>query len=229
MGLELDVMRMDVRDGGEVARTVSWVEEERGPVDVLVNSAGYGLWGPVETYSVDEIRAQFETNLFGVVRLIKAVAPGMVSRRRGVIVNVSSVLGRVATPFHSAYAASKFALEGLSESLRAELRPFGVRVVVVEPGVVRTGFQGNQVVAQGMSQGETVYSPYADTYWRRHARFESRGVDPAKVARVIHRAIRSRNPALRRPVGLDARAGTLGARLLPERLFQAILGRVTTG
>ena len=98
---------------------------EHGPIDVLVNNAGYGLWAPVETYSVEELRDQFETNLFAPVRLIKAVLPGMMEQRRGAIVNVSSYLGRLATPFHSAYASSKFALEGLSESLRTELRPFG--------------------------------------------------------------------------------------------------------
>ena len=99
---------------------------EHGPIDVLVNNAGYGLWAPVETYSVEELRDQFETNLFAPVRLIKAVLPGMMEQRRGAIVNVSSYLGRLATPFHSAYASSKFALEGLSESLRTELRPFGI-------------------------------------------------------------------------------------------------------
>ena len=228
-GLKVAAVELDVNDDGEVFEALPRLMEEHGPIDVLVNNAGYGLWGPVELYSVEELKSQFETNLFAAVRLIKAVLPGMIARRRGTIVNVGSVLGRLATPFHSAYASSKFALEGLSESLRTELRPFGVRVAVVEPGVVRTSFLRNQVIPPGLSDVESVYSPYVDTYRRRHSRFESRGADPAKVARVIHKVIRSRSPALRHPVGMDARLGILGARLIPERLFHALLSRVTMG
>jgi short-subunit dehydrogenase len=202
---------------------------EHGPIDVLVNNAGYGLWAPVETYSVEELRDQFETNLFAPVRLIKAVLPGMMEQRRGAIVNVSSYLGRLATPFHSAYASSKFALEGLSESLRTELRPFGIRVAVVEPGVVRTNFRSNQAVPEGVSGRESVYSPHMEVYLRRHAGLERRGTNPVRVARVIHRVIRSRSPWLHHPVGLDARMGMLAARLLPERVLHALVGRVTMG
>ena len=220
---------MDVNDDVQVREALPRLMDEYGLIDALVNNAGYGLWAPVETYSVEELRDQFETNLFAAVRLIKAVLPGMMAQRRGTIINISSFLGRLATPFHSAYVSSKFAVEGLSESLRTELRPFGIRVAVVEPGVVRTSFQSNQVVPQGLSDRESVYFPYIDVYLRRYARLESRGTDPVKVARVIHKVIRSRSPGLRHPVGLDARISILGARLLPERLFHALLGRVTIG
>ena len=228
-GLEVAVVELDVNDDVQVREVLPRLMAEHGPIDVLVNNAGYGLWGPVETYSVEELRDQFETNLFAAVRLIKAVLPGMMAQRRGTIINVSSFLGRLATPFHSAYVSSKFALEGFSESLRTEMRPFGIRVAVVEPGVVRTGFRNNQAVPQGVSDRESVYSPYVDVYLRRYARLERRGTDPVKVARVIHKVIRSRNPGLRHPVGLDARLGMLTARFLPERLIHALLGRVTMG
>ena len=228
-GLEILAVELDVNDGAQVGEVLPRLMAEHGPIDVLVNNAGYGLWAPVEKYSVEELRDQFETNLFAPVRLIQVVLPGMMAQRRGAIINVSSYLGRLATPFHSAYASSKFALEGLSESLRTELRPFGIRVALVEPGVVRTNFRSNQAVPQELSDGENVYSSYMEVYLRRYASLERHGTDPVKVARVIYKAIRSRSPGLRHPVGLDARLGMLAARLLPERVLHALVGRVTMG
>ena len=228
-GLSLAAVELDINSGSDVARVLPELIDAHGPIDALVNNAGYGLWGPLEAYSVEDLRSQFETNLFAVVGLIKEVLPGMMSRRRGTIVNVTSVAGRLAMPFHSAYSSSKFALEGLSESLRNEMRPFGVRVALVEPGAVRTSFQSNQVVAPGLEAVGDTYQPYIDTYRRRHSRFERRGADPESVAKVVHKVIRSRNPALRHPVGIDARLGMLGARLLPERLVHALVARITMG
>ena len=127
-GLEILAVEMDVNDDVRVGEVLPRLMAEHGPIDVLVNNAGYGLWAPVETYSVEELRDQFETNPFAPVRLIKAVLPGMMEQRRGAIVNVSSYLGRLATPFHSAYASSKFALEGLSESLSPNPPMDGARI-----------------------------------------------------------------------------------------------------
>ena len=226
-GLSVAAVELDINTDEGVAEVLPRLVDEHGVIDVLVNNAGYGLWGPIEGYSVEELKSEFETNLFAVVRLIKAVLPGMMRQRRGTIVNVGSVAGRLATPFHSAYSASKFALEGLSESLRSELGPFGVRVAVVEPGGVRTNFHRDRVLPVGLQDVASRYSPYIDTYRRRHSRIESYGADPIKVARVIHKVIRSRSPALRHPVGPDARLGMLAARIMPERLFHALLGRAT--
>ena len=221
-GLELDINSDEAVDGA-VPRLV----DDHGAIDVLVNNAGYGLWGPVESVSMEELKAQFETNLFAAVRLIKAVLPGMVRQKRGTIVNVSSVAGRVATPFNGAYAASKFALEGLSEALRVELWPHGVRVAVVEPGIFRTDFMKNQVVAERADSEDLPYAPYMERYRRRHGTYEKLTADPVKVARAIHKIVRSRRPRFRYPVGPEARLGMLGARFLPERLFQALLSRAT--
>ena len=220
--LELDI-NSDEAVGGALPALI----EERGSIDVLVNNAGYGLWGPIESATMDQIRAQFETNFFAVVRLIKAVLPGMVRQRSGTIVNVSSVQGRLATPFNGAYSASKFALEGLSESLRTELWPLGVRVAVVEPGAFRTDFFENRVVAGGAYSQDTVYSPYLHRYSARHARFEKLAGDPIKVAKVIHKIVRARRPGFRYPVGPEARLGMLAARVLPEAFFRAMLSRAT--
>ena len=218
---------LDINSDADVERVVPDLASRHGGFGVLVNNAGYGLWGPVGSLSSDELAAQFETNVFAGHRLTRAVLPEMLQRRRGTIINISSVLGRLATPFNGAYAASKFALEGLSESLRTELWPFGVRVAVVEPGLFRTEFISNQVTAAEADAEDSVFSPFVRRYRRRSLAMHDRAADPVRVARVIHKIIRSKRPAFRYPVSVEAHLGGLGARLLPERLFFYLLGRFT--
>ena len=225
--LPVTTVELDINSGEDVGSVLPGLLDEHDGFDGLVNNAGYGLWGPLETLGLDQLKAQFETNFFAVVRLIQGVLPAMIERRSGTIVNVGSVEGRIATPFNAAYAASKFAMEGMSEALRTEVGPFGVRVAVVEPGAVVTSFLRNQVIGEGTESGDTVYAPFIERYRKRSKRFHKLAADPVKVAEVIHKVLRSRRPALRHPVGIDARAGMLGARLLPERLFQALVGRAT--
>ena len=228
-GIALSGVQLDVNCDDSVAAVMPGLFAERGQIDVLVNNAGYGLWGPLERLTIDEVKAQFETNLFAVLRMIKAVAPGMMDRGSGKIINMSSVEGRLATPFNGAYASSKFALEGMSEALRAEMRPFGVFVSVIEPGLFRTDFVQNQVVGEGVdSDGEgDHYSPYIAKYRAKHGRYERFISDPIAVARLVHKIVRARRPAFRHPVGIEARLGMLGARLIPERLFQALVSKAT--
>ncbi len=226
-GLPIAALALDINTDEGVESAMSRLIEELGPIDALVNNAGYSLWGPVESLSISEIKTLYETNFFAAIRMIKAVLPGMEQKGRGTIINVSSVLGRLGTPFNGAYVSSKFALEGLSESLRTELWPLGVRVVVVEPGNFKTEFQRNMVKADTAEDRSLPYYPYIERYNARHDRYQALAADPIKVARVIHRIIRSRHPAFRYPVGLEARAGMLGARFLPERVFQALLSRAT--
>jgi len=227
-GVSVTCVELDINSDEAVDAVLPRLMEEHGVIDILVNNAGYAVFGPVEYTSMADLKSEFETNFFAVVRLIKAVLPGMIREARGTIVNVGSVLGRLGTPFNSAYVSSKFAVEGLSESLRVELWPLGIRVAVVEPGAVRTNFHRNRVVAEGVGLDRTSYSPLVDRFKRRHARFEKLVADPVKVSKVIHKIIRTRRrPALRHPVGPDARLGMLGARLMPERLFQTLLSRAT--
>ena len=227
--LSVAAVELDINRDEDVARVVPGLVDEYGAIDVLVNNAGYGLWGPVECLALEEVRTQFEVNFFAALRLIKAVLPGMMRNRRGWIVNVSSVLGRIGTPFNGAYVASKFALEGMSESLRTELWPFGIRVAVVEPGLFDTNFQANQVAGEATSSPDLAYSPYLTRYRAGHGRFDRLASDPIKVARAIHKIARSRRPAFRHPVGVEARLGTLGSRFMPERLFQAMVRKATMG
>ncbi|HZD33929.1 MAG TPA: SDR family oxidoreductase, partial [Nitrososphaeraceae archaeon] len=139
-GLPVEVLKMDVDDKDSVRKTVLEIIDKKKRIDVLVNNAGYGLFGALEDISLEEIKEQFETNYFGAVRTIKEVLPTMRKQRSGIIINVSSIAGVVGIPGECAYSSSKFALEGLSESISYELQPFGIKVILIEPGVINTNF-----------------------------------------------------------------------------------------
>ena len=227
-GLPVAGVELDINSEAGLTGTLTAIVEEHGPVSALVNNAGYGLFGPVQTLTTDELRSLFETNVFAVARLIRAVLPGMTEQGGGTIVNVSSILGRIGAPFHGAYASSKFALEGLTESLRTEVWPLGVRVVLVEPGLFRTAFPENQLMAADIESDDGApYDRYVRAYRSRVRGAFNRGGDPALVAKVIHGIVRSRRPRLRYPVGMDSRAGSMAARVLPERVFLSLLGWAT--
>ena len=163
-GLEVHVLALDVTDPGSVTAAVADAEAAAGgSLDVVVNNAGIELRGPVESVSDDEVLAQFETNVFGVIRVVRAVVPAMRARGAGVIVNVSSIAGLVARPYAGLYSASKHALEGLSEALHHELRPFGIRVAVVEPGQFETDLLANAIVAEGFGP-DSPYRAASDSF-----------------------------------------------------------------
>lgn len=228
---ELDIIsvEMDINSEDDVRFVVPELIERYGAIDALVNNAGFGMWGPVEILSDAELKMQFETNFFGAVRMMRAVLPAMIKQERGTIVNISSVLGRIGTPFNGAYVSSKFALEGISESLKVEVQPFGVRVAMVEPGLFRTNFHDNSMRGDATRSENMAYAPYIHQYSGNREAFHRFGGDPMRVAKVVHKVITSPSPNFRNPVGLDARAGTLAARLLPERLYWRILSRATVG
>lgn len=228
-GLSIRAVELDINTDEGVEAVMPRLLEEEGPIWALVNNAGYSLWGPVSALASQELRAQFETNVFAVVRMTRAVLPGMFQAGTGYVINISSVAGRLATPFNGAYAATKFALEGLSEALHLELAPFGVHVSLVEPGIFRSDFLRNQVTAAEALAPGSPYDKYIERYRRKHSAFERMAKDPVKVARTVHKILRSPRPKLRYPVGLDARLGILGRRLLPERLFLALMRKATLG
>ena len=135
--LKISVLELDVDDENSIKTAIKKILDEKQRIDVLVNNAGWGLWGCVEDVSIDEFKKQFETNFFSVIRLVQEVGPSMRTQGSGKIINISSVAGRIGFPASPAYISSKFALEGLSESLRLEMAPFGVDVIIIEPGVIR--------------------------------------------------------------------------------------------
>lgn len=194
------VLKLDVTDAGRVAAAVREAESAFGEIDVLVNNAGYGMLGAVEESDEEEVRALFETNFFGLARMIHAVLPGMRQRRKGLIVNISSVGGLVGLTGVGYYNAAKFAVEGLSEALAKEVEPLGIKVVIVEPGPFRTDWAG-----RSMRLARTEIADYADTAGARRRTITGNSGrqpgDPARAAEAILKAVESPNPPLHLVLG----------------------------
>jgi NAD(P)-dependent dehydrogenase (short-subunit alcohol dehydrogenase family) len=223
--LPIELAQLDVCDDSSVKEAVAQILQKSGRIDVLVNNAGYGLRGAIEEVSLDEWKRQFETNFYGVIRVTQAVLPQMRAQRSGAIVNISSVLGRMAIPFSGPYTASKFALEGLTETLRYELAPWNIKVVLIEPGFIATNFQQNAQLAQAAQSQDSPYAIFKQASGRRVQRNIYRAAPPERVAETIYRAITHPRPKLRYAVGRDARLVLPLRRFLPEGLFERILKR----
>jgi NAD(P)-dependent dehydrogenase (short-subunit alcohol dehydrogenase family) len=222
----IPTLPLDVTDEDSMRAAVQRVEDDHGAAGVLVNNAGYALQGPVEEAALDDVRQQFETNVFGLVRLTQLVLPKMRGQAWGRVVNVSSMGGRLTFPGGAFYHASKHAVEAVSDALRLEVAPFGVRVVLVEPGPVRTEFGHTAVATIAGLDGpyarfrDALADRYAQAYEARRASLVS---SPEDVAATIERAVRAARPRARYPVGPVAR-GLLGLRrALPDRAFDAFL------
>ena len=201
--LKINVLELDVDDENSVKAAIAHILDQKQRIDILVNNAGWGLWGCVEDVSVDEFKEQFETNFFSIIRLIQEVAPTMRKQGSGTIVNVSSVVGRIGFPASPAYISSKFALEGLSESLRFELAPFGVDVIIIEPGVIKTNFMKNMKMAK-KSELDTVYKDITTKVVSGVKMMAEMGTPPKEVANTIVKAIKDKKPLPRYVVGNDA-------------------------
>ncbi|MFI5627751.1 oxidoreductase [Nocardioides sp. NPDC051685] len=207
---------LDVVDERSVAAAVGGVIDRFGRIDLLVNNAGIGSLGAAEETSVEEARTVFATNVFGVMRMVRAVLPHMRAQRSGRIVNVSSVVGFLPTPYMAVYSASKHAIEGYSQSLDHEVREFGVRSVLVEPAYTSTGFEANTTMPE---EPLSAYDVRRRDFGRLLAAAVRDGDDPADVAKVILAAATDARPKLRYTAGpLAGRAGLL-RRLAPDRIF----------
>jgi NAD(P)-dependent dehydrogenase (short-subunit alcohol dehydrogenase family) len=223
---DLDVaatLALDVDSDDSVAAAVA----AAGPIDVLVNNAGFGVIGPVELVPLAEVRRMFETNVFGVIRMIQAVLPQMRERESGTIVNVTSLAGRVAPPFDGFYSATKFGIEGLSEALHYEVGHFGIRIVLIEPGVFETSFGANEAIF-GREGG-----PYDELskQWdasRDKLPANDASVGPETVAAAIADAIEAKEHTLRHPVGADAELVTTVRAQLDDATFESTM-RETLG
>jgi NAD(P)-dependent dehydrogenase (short-subunit alcohol dehydrogenase family) len=214
---------LDVRDDRSVRAAVDGVIAREGRIDILINNAGVSIAGAVEDTSIEEAREQFEVNFFGVLRACREVLPPMRAQGSGHIVNIGSIGGLVAIPYQGLYSASKFALEGLTESLRLEARDFGVQVVLVEPGDHRTGLTANRRLTAG-SQSNPAYRVRFERAVARMAADEQGGPGPESVARLVHRVINHRRPRLRYTVGpAPERAAIWLKRLLPYAAIERIM------
>lgn len=219
--LPLTTAEMDVTDGASVDRAVEEIRSQAGPIDALVNSAGIAIISTMEEIALTDLQKQFETNVFGAVRVIQRVLPEMRERRRGRIINMSSVAGKISNPLFGPYSSSKFALEAVSDALRLELYPFGVYVVVIEPGYIPSGMEKASVELSSRYTHNATAGPYAGLYqnflrfWKRttgNPRYTSED-----CARVILRALRETPPKTRYPVTREARLTILARRWLSDR------------
>ncbi len=220
--LEYAAIQMDVNDDASVVDGVRQIMDRESRIDVVVNCAGFGIAGSVEDTSIAEAKAQFETNFFGVLRVCKEVLAIMRPQGSGLIINISSIAGLVSLPFQPFYSAGKFALEGMTEALRMEVLPFGVRVVLVEPGDFRTQFAANRKLT-GESQNNSAYRERFGKALAVFEKEENNGADPLAIARLIERLIENPSPSLRYSVGpVGERIAPLLKQILPHKLYERL-------
>lgn len=218
-------LRLDVSKEEEIRSAVDSILEQTGGVDVLVNNAGFGLYGPVEDIGIDEARYQFEVNVFGPARLTQLLLPAMRKKGAGTIVNITSMGGKIYTLLGSWYHATKHALEGWSDSLRLELASFGIKVVIVEPGLIETGF--GDVVSEGLLKrsGTGAYAKLTQVVAKstKDAYGKGRGTDPQVIARIVSKAVKAKHPRTRYAAGKYATPMLFIRKWFGDRAFDRVI------
>jgi short-subunit dehydrogenase len=220
----IKMIQLDVCSGDSIKKAVEYIVKQEGCIDVLINNAGFGIAGSVEDTSEEEAYQQFNTNFFGVHRMCRQVLPVMREQGSGLIVNVSSVAGLISIPFQSMYSASKYAVEALSEAMRIEVKPFGVNVVLVEPGDTKTGFTDSRQFVNAGS--DSVYGKKFNKSINTMIKDEVNGSRPESVAKVIARVVEMKNPPVRVVAGLQYKVVVLLKRLLPSRFVEYVLSKL---
>jgi short-subunit dehydrogenase len=225
--LKLDTVALDVTSPASIAAAVSAVDSltnGRG-LDVLVNNAGFGVLGPTSEIGDSEMRRQYETNVFGLMNVTRAFLPKMIERRAGRVVNVSSVGGRITLPYFGVYNSTKYAVEALSDALRYELRPFGIDVSLIEPGIIRTNFEATAV--SGLGQFKTTPFAVAVEKYEEMSKFANRfASDPIVIAKAITRAVGARRPRARYVAPFSNHMIFVMSSLLPTRMWDWTMRKV---
>ncbi len=218
-----NVLQMDVTDQTSINECLKKIFERENRIDVLINNAGIGIGGSIEEYTNDEIKKQFDTNFFGCLNMIKSVLPYMRKNGSGMIINISSLGGLMGLPFQGIYSATKYAIEGLSEALRMELKNSGIKVIVINPGDFKTNFTDNRKLSVNQNDG----SLYKDQFGKTIGVIEHderNGADPIKIAILISKIINKQSPKFRYLVGsLEQTLFTRSKAILPAKWFSAIL------
>ncbi|MFY9804303.1 MAG: SDR family oxidoreductase [Candidatus Acidiferrales bacterium] len=221
--LPLEAIELDVCDDASVEREVALIERTAGPVEVLVNNAGIGIVAVMEEITLGDLRKQFETNFFGLVRVTQRVLPGMRAALHGRIINMSSIAGKIAMPLFGPYSSSKHAVEAVSDAMRMELYPFGIHVALIEPGYIPTNMNRNAAELSSAYAKNAPRSPYGPIYQKFFGSWEktkkAARYTPEDCARVIVRAIEETPPRARYPVTRRAKMGVIARRLLPDGLL----------
>lgn len=221
--LPLKCVQLDVTDEDSVRNAVQDIKDDTGRVDVLVNNAGYGLNGAFEDLTVDEIKTQFETNFYGLIRTTQAVLPTMRRQKSGIIVNISSGAGRFGYPLGSAYVSTKFAIEGLSESLSFEVEPFGIKVILIEPGMIKTNFSNASVLAKKSIDPNSPYAPLMKSMEKSIKQLHENASSSQLVANITFDAIASDKPKLRYLAGKDVEQWVAAKKKMSDEEFHNVI------
>jgi NAD(P)-dependent dehydrogenase (short-subunit alcohol dehydrogenase family) len=217
--LPIRINQLDITDDGSVNNAIRTIVSEAGRIDALVNNAGYGLGGAFEDLSIQEIKDLYETNVFGIVRVTQAVLPTMRRQQSGIIVNLSSGAGIVGYPGSSSYVSTKFAVEGLSESIAYELEPFGIKVVLIEPGFIKTNFANSMIIAKKAQDPTSPYSEMMQKVAANSNQMANNGSPVEVVSKVILEAVTSKNPNLRYLAGKDVETWAANKKTMSDTEF----------
>lgn len=221
--LPIKVAQLDVTDDRSVKDAIRAIVSEAKRIDVLINNAGFGLVGAFEDLSIDEIKDQYETNVFGLIRVTQAVLPIMREQKSGIIVNVSSGAGLFGYPGGSAYVSSKFAIEGLSESISYELDQFGIKVVLIEPGFIQTNFSNAMIIARKAQDPSSTYSPMMQKIQTSSNEMAKNGSSVDVVSKAILKAVTSERPDLRYLAGKDVEAWAANKKTMSDSQFHDMM------
>lgn len=221
-----DLLHLDVTDPASIQPVIQYALDKYQKIDVLVNNAGYAVFGPFEAVSQQQLTRQFDTNVFGLMEITRQILPVFRQQKRGVLINVASMGGRIGFPLYSLYNATKWAVEGFTESLQYELKPLNIKVKLIEPGVIKTDFYERSLDTTDNIGWAEPYGAIIQRGKKWDAEFAMRkGTEPKEVAKVIYKAATDKTNRLRYIVGSDARQVSFIRRILPESLFYRILER----
>lgn len=215
----IEPLQLDVTDSETIASAIEHIKATKGRIDALVNNAGYGLYGTVEGVTPERARHQFDVNVFGLAELTQAVLPIMRSQKSGVIVNMSSVVGKVSMPGLAWYCASKYAVEALSDALRSEVKPFGIKVVIIEPGPIKTGFAEKALETLNKTNDPPSYNQLVSSMEKLSERLSRYAPGPDIIAKAVHEAVTSDNPKTRYALPISSTLFIRLKRWLSDRLF----------
>jgi len=224
--LPLEFIQLDVTDENSVKTAVQKIYDDVGRIDMLINNAGYGLTGAFEDLSIDEIKTQFETNFYGLIRTTQAILPIMRKQKSGTIVNMSSGAGRFGFPMGSAYVSTKFAVEGLSESLSYEVEPFGIRVILIEPGMIKTNFSNASIMAKKSIDPNSSYAPLMKNMQTGFNKLLENASSPQLVAQITLDAMTSDKPNLRYLAGKDVEQWVEAKKKMSDEEFHDMIKQI---
>ena len=224
--LSLEFVQLDVTDENSVSIAIKTIYDNAGRIDILVNNAGYGLTGAFEDLCIDEIKTQFETNFYGLIRTTQAILPIMRKQKSGTIVNMSSGAGRFGFPMGSAYVSTKFAVEGLSESLSYEVEPFGIRVILIEPGMIKTNFSNASIMAKKSIDPNSSYAPLMKNMQTGFNKLLENASSPQLVAQITLDAMTSDKPNLRYLAGKDVEQWVEAKKKMSDEEFHDMIKQI---